>query len=171
MTRPCIIIAGDSYSDWSRQSCTQGGLEDDSTSWVALLSDHYNIECLAYQGCANWDILRQVRPWLSSDQLKLVNFSALARWSPLIQPIKQLTKDEIIEQQRKMAYWLAEQPNTLCWTPFPGYDHPKIHCLPFERENELYSERAQQRCTHHHFTRRGNELMYEWALDQIKRHG
>ena len=159
-----ILIAGDSYSDsrYETRTCHNGNGEP--VSWVNLLSQDYEVRCVAQSGSSNYDIVSQVMR-SSGYKLLIVNVTSIARsarWRPY------RSRESEDSSNIKIAQGLAKRPKTLCWTPFPGYeDIDEIHYLPLAKHNELYNEEVKSRCTQHHLDRVGNELLYSWMKDRL----
>ena len=166
-----ILVAGDSYSDssYSNQTCRRGNSEP--YSWVNLLSQHYSIRCAAQTGCSNYDIVSQISRRKDYNFL-IVNVSAVTRtaWNAPY-PTKNSKLSEV-EANLKIASTLGKRSDTLCWTPFPGYEGCSgVHFIPLEHHNEMYNRSVETRCTQNHMDREGHMILYEWMLKQLKSKG
>ena len=159
-----ILIAGDSYSDsrYETRTCHCGN--GDPVSWVNLLSRDYTVECVAKSGSSNYDIVSQVMRSAEYDYL-IVNVTSLARsarWSSF----RHRESEDV--SNFKIAQSLAKRSNTLCWTPYPGYEKiDEIHYIPLARHNELYNEKVKSCCTQHHLDRESNYLLYSWMKERL----
>jgi len=158
-----ILIAGDSYSDASdNNSCCRGSVE--RYSWVDRLSEDFEIRCVGQVGASNYDIVRQVSRERGYSLL-VVNLSHPERVSTY--PPHPKVEDES-DLNFKIAAQFAQRANTICWTPFAGYESiPGILYQPLTEHNELYTESVEYECTKHHFTREGNDIMYRWMKERL----
>lgn len=159
-----ILIAGDSFSDASDNcSCYEGSIG--RHSWVDRLSEQFEITALGQVGASNYDIVKQfwrARGWT----FLVVNLTHPLRTSSYLPPPK--CKDGL-ELNMKIADYFAQKPNTICWTPFVGYESISgVHYQPLKRFNEMYNYKAAFSCTNHHFTQEGNDMFYRWIKDQIE---
>ena len=162
-----ILVAGDSYSDSCYSTRTCQVKNGKRFSWVELLRRDYTIKCVAQSGSSNKQIVSQIKRSKQCDYL-IVNLSSLAR------PAKWFHRDrgdivKVIEQNFKIAQGLAKRPNTLCWTPYPGYeDIDEVHYIPLEQHNELYNEAVKKTCTQHHMDATGNLYLYQWMRERLR---
>ena len=159
-----ILVAGDSYSDscYETQTCHDGN--GDPVSWVNLLSRDYAIKCVAQSGSSNYDIVSQVKRSSGYDYLivNVTSLARLARW----RSFRSRESEDL--SNFKIAQGLAKRYNTLCWTPYPGYEEVSgIHYLPLAKHNELYNDDVKTICTQHHLDRVGNELLYSWMKERL----
>lgn len=166
MTVKTLLICGDSYSDNRNRSCWEGSKE--RWSWVDLLSRDYETKCIGQSGVSNWDIWRQIKSQKGYYDLMIVNLSSLVRTS-LVYPQPTLSDEDQHTLNLQIAHRIVKLPNTLCWTPFPGYESiSRVHFIPLERENEMYNEAISYKCTNHHLTREGNTQLYDWMIRLIE---
>lgn len=161
-----VLICGDSYSDHRNPSCAERSLEQ--WSWVDLLSCDYKTRCVAGVGASNWDIWRQIKSQTIESDLRIVNLAPANRKSTYDFQLKMSDADQY-SLNLQIADRIVKLSNTLCWTPFPGYEEiTRVHFIPLKRENELYNEEVLFKCTNHHFTREGNTQLYTWMKSQIE---
>jgi hypothetical protein len=159
-----LLIAGDSFSDAS-DACSCDERSVHRYSWVDLLQQDYKIQCVGQVGASNYDIVKQVwraRGWT----FLVVNLSHPLRASSYVPPPK---RKDGLKLNMKIAAYFAQKPNTICWTPFVGYESISgVHYQPLKRFNEMYNYKAAFSCTNHHFTQEGNDMFYRWIKDQIE---
>ena len=159
-----ILVAGDSFSDASDNcSCFEGSIG--RYSWVDLLQQYYKVQCVGQVGASNYDIAKQV--WRAKRWTFLVvNLTHPLRTATYVPPPK---CEDGLKLNMKIAAHFAQRPNTLCWTPFVGYESISgVHYQPLEQFNEMYNYKAAYSCTNHHFTQEGNSMIYKWIKDQIE---
>lgn len=167
-----IAICGDSYSAVNDlYTCSYDPPFTESYSWIHELQKQYSVTCYAKSGSSNLDIVYQIKRAAKHDLL-IVNLSHIIRLSLYtnVKKAPKIDEQSIIKRNIELAEWIAKRPHSLCWSPFPGYETiPSVHTKYFERENEYFNKNLQGKLTKHHMTEKGNQLMAEWALEQIEK--
>jgi hypothetical protein len=159
-----IVIAGDSYSDMHRKSCNVVRFNPESISWVRMLSEVYDVTCVAHSGASNRDIIKQVYNAPESSLL-IVNMSHPHRQSRFLSPYKKKVE---IRLNRDIAAYFGKKNRTFCWTPFMGYESIKgVVFKPLYKWNEMYYPKLFKQVTSHHLTREGNEILFTWMKERI----
>jgi hypothetical protein len=159
-----IVIAGDSYSDMHRKSCNVVRFNPESISWVRMLSEVYDVTCVARRGSSNRDILKQVYN-APEHSFLIVNMSHPLRTSQFLP-----TQDLKIESRlnKDIASYFSKKNRTLCWTPFVGYESIKgVVFKPLYKCNEMYYPKLFKQVTSHHLTSEGNEILFTWMKERI----
>jgi len=154
-----ILIAGDSFSD-ANSSLTCARASVGNASWVRMLAREYSVQCVALLGSSNYDIARQI--W-KQPGLKIVNLSHPHRLTRHHAP----PDFDGYELNMLIAQKISQMSDTICWTPFVGYEHLNIASPDLDNYNEYYSDEAKSRCTCHHLTQEGNERLYSWIKEKI----
>lgn len=153
MTRPAILVAGDSYSDCT---CEINGWAATHT-WIDLLRQDYEVTAVGVAGATNYEILLQClehkRPWHRS----IISLAPLARGGD-------------IKQSIKAVKLLTKIKNAYVWSSFVDFRNIKdVDWQPFVSYNEMFMKIMynnayvnKQFCyTGCHFTREGNEAVAE----------
>lgn len=172
MTYPNVYICGDSFSAVNDSVTCNHPLDDvEAYSWVHELQKRYSVTCYARSGASNFDIINQIKR-LKTYDLLITNLTQIKRLALHVR-MENLPNVDLLTVARRnieLGKWISKRPNSICWTPFTGYEAIKtIHTMYFERENEYFNKQLSAPVTKHHMTEKGNQLLAEWMIDQIER--
>ena len=150
-----VLICGDSYSD---ETYVINKYKPTHT-WVTLLRQDFEVNCVAVAGATNVEILSQVlkhrQPW--PNDATIVSLAPIARGDN--------TKNSLAAIRK-----IIRLKNTYVWSSFTDFKNTKdIDWLPFVAYNELhikeqYNKEYERRdflFTGCHFTRAGNDAVYK----------
>ena len=153
MTRPAILIAGDSYSDSTLKIGEWGATH----TWIDLLREDYDVTAVGVGGATNYEILLQC--------LEQKRF-----WHRLVVSLAPLARGDNIRQSIKAVQQLTKIKNAYVWSSFVDFRNIKgVDWQPFVSYNEMFMkimyynayENKQFCYTGCHFTREGNEAVAE----------
>jgi len=169
-----IVIAGDSYS----RAHDKSFMTAPRYSWAGNMIRTHGGHGLGVPGSNNLDILERLIPYKHFKCPFIINFSHLVRVSHKVALSKYSTavtrKRNLVAAEKIIDLF---KDRALFWTPFPGYEKiSEIESIILPNDDEMWMNRDEQGVLRgftqserkqelgiegNHFTRRGNDLLFE----------